>query len=95
MLEGNVEIGQEIAASSALGHEFDDLVDMRVGIDVVQSHPGAEAGEIARQVEKPRPRHPLAESALRVFDVEAVGGRVLRDDKQLLHAGFHQLFSLA
>ena len=50
VLEGDVEIGQHLA----LRHQRDDLVDMRVGIDVVQAHPGAELAELAREVEEAR-----------------------------------------
>ena len=60
MLERDVEIGQDLA----LGHQRDDLVDMRIGIDVVQPHPGAELAELAREVENfartSRPFHGLA-----------------------------------
>ena len=41
MLEGNVEIGQHFA----FRHQRQHLVDMRIGIDVMQAHPGAEAAE--------------------------------------------------
>ncbi len=44
VLERDVEIGQHLA----LGHQRDDLVDVRVGIDVVQPHPDAELAERAR-----------------------------------------------
>ena len=45
VLERDVEIGEDLA----LGHQRDDLVDMRVGIDVVQPHPGAELAQSSRR----------------------------------------------
>ena len=48
VLEGDVEIGQHLA----LGHQRDDLVDMRIGVDVVQPDPGAELAELAGEVEE-------------------------------------------
>ena len=50
VLEGDVEIGQHLA----LGHQADDLVDMRVGVDILQPHPGAELAELLGQVEELR-----------------------------------------
>ena len=50
MLEGNVEIGQDLA----LGHQRNDLVDMRVGVDVVQPDPDAERAELAGEVDELR-----------------------------------------
>jgi hypothetical protein len=38
VLEGHVEVGQDLA----LGHQRDEVVDAGIGIDVVQAHPDAE-----------------------------------------------------
>ena len=78
-----------------LGHQRDDLVDMRIGIDVVQPHPDAEFAERARQIDEFRAHLAVAPLARGVFDVDAIGGGVLRDDQQLLHAGFDQFLGLA
>ena len=48
MLERNVEIGQHLA----LGHQRNHVVDMRVGIDVVQPHPDAEFAERACEIDE-------------------------------------------
>ena len=50
VLEGHVDIGQHIAAV----HQRDDLVDMRIGIDILQADPGAERPKFARQIKKLR-----------------------------------------
>ena len=73
MLEGNVEIGQDLA----LGHQRDDLVDMRIGIDVVQAHPGPELAELAGEVEEARPHLAIAPEARLILEVDAVGAGVL------------------
>ena len=82
MLEWNVDIGQHIAAV----HERDRLVDMRVGVDILQPDPGAERAKLAHDVEKARGDLAVAPRALGVFEVAAIGARVLRDDDELLDA---------
>ena len=91
MLEGNVEIGQDLA----LGHQRDDLVDMRIGIDVVQAHPGAERAELVGEIEEARPHLAIAPEARLILEVDAIGARVLGDDEELLHPGAHQPLGLA
>ena len=48
VLERDVEVGQHLA----LGHQRDHVVHVRVRIDVVQPHPGAELAEFAREVDE-------------------------------------------
>ena len=91
VLKRDVEIGQDLS----VGHQRDDLVDVRIGIDVVQPHPDAEFAERAREVDEFRAYVSVAPLARRVFNVEAVGGGVLRDDQQFLHAGLHQFLGFA
>ena len=91
VLERDVEIGQHLA----LGHQRDDLVDMRVGVDIVQPHPGAELAELLGEVEEFGADLAVAPRALGVFDVDAIGRGVLRDDQQFLDAGLDQPLGLA
>ena len=91
VLERDVEIGQHVAVR----HQRDDVVDMRVGIDVVQPHPGAERAELAREIEELRPHLAVLPLARGVFDVDAVGRGVLRDHQQFLDAGRDQPLGLA
>ena len=91
MLEGNVEVGED----ESLGHQRNDLVDMRVGVDVVQSHPDAERAELADEIEELRPHLALAPAARFVAQVDPVGTSILRDDQQLLHPGLHEPLGLA
>src|ERR1700741_1671891 len=51
VLERYVEIGQH----APLRHERDDLVHVRIGIDIVQPHPDAERAERAREIDEARP----------------------------------------
>ena len=49
VLEGHVQVGQH----QALCHHRQDLVDVRVGVDVVQAHPGAmRLGDLARLLDQ-------------------------------------------
>ena len=92
VLEGDVEIGQDLA----LGHQRDDLVDMRVGVDVVHAAPRCPARRVPATGRGTSPATSRSCHRLRlVLDVDAVGAGVLRDDEQFLDAGLGQLFGLA
>ena len=90
VLERHVDIGQHIAAV----HQLDDLVDMRIGVDIVQAHPGAERAEFARRSRK-RAATSRSRQGSRRIEVAAVGAGVLRNDDELLDAGLDQLFGFA
>src|SRR5271165_2064203 len=91
VLEGHVDIGQHIAAV----HQLHDLIDMRIGVDIVQPHPGAERAELAYKVEEARGDVAVAPPARGVLQIAAVGAGVLRNDKELLDARPDQLFRFA
>ena len=91
MLEGNVEIRQNLA----FGHQPDDLVDMRVGVDVLQPHPGAEFAELLGEIEEFGADLAVLPRAVGVFDIDAVGRGVLRNDEQFLNAGGDEFFRFA
>ena len=91
MLERDVEIGEDCA----LSHQRDDVVNVGVGVDIVQADPGAELAHFAREV-----GHVGAD--LRTFpwprlvaEVHSVGARILTYDEQLLRAGGDKLLRLA
>jgi hypothetical protein len=70
--KGMSRIGQDLA----LGHQRQHMIDVRIGVDVVQAHPGAERAQRSSEVEEAgrraaRPFQGLA----RILDVEAVGRR--------------------
>ena len=48
MLKWNIQVRQNLA----VGHQWDHLIDMRIGIDVVQPHPHAELAERAGEIEQ-------------------------------------------
>ena len=86
MLEGDVQVRQELAGS----HQRDHVIDVRVGIHVVQSHPHAHARQCLAQLQHPRlDRLAVPEISL-VLDVDAVGAGVLRDHQDFLHTGLDQ-----
>jgi hypothetical protein len=84
MLERDVEVRQD----AALGHQRQQRVDARVGIDVMQPHPDAEFGQRLAQFAQPGAQRPPADEAGAVLQVDAVGAGVLRDHQQLAHARF-------
>jgi hypothetical protein len=92
VLEGHVEVGQDLA----LGHQRDQVVDAGIGIDVVQAHPDAELAEFAwhRSSSRVFTGRPPQEAGA-VLDVDAVGAGVLRDHQQFLDAGLGQHLGLA
>ena len=91
VLEGDVEIGED----QPLGHQRDDLVDVRIGIDVVEPHPGAELAELAGEIGHVRRDLAALPQPRLLADVDAVGRGVLADDQQLLRARRDQLLGLA
>jgi hypothetical protein len=90
MLERHVQIGQHAPG----GHQRQDVVDLRIGIDIVQAHPGAmRLGQIAELVAQfaQAGLHGLAvPEAGAVLQVDAVGRGVLADDQQFLHPRLEQ-----
>ena len=60
VLERNVEVGQDAPS----GHQLDDLVDVRIGIDIMQPDPHAElaerGGQILKCARRSSPRHSCA-----------------------------------
>ena len=50
VLEGNVQVRQH----APFCHERDDLIDVRIGVDVVQAHPHAELTQAAREIDEAR-----------------------------------------
>ncbi len=90
MLQRDVEVRQYLA----IAHQRDDVIHVRVGIDVVQAHPHAELGQLLAQGHHAGlDRHAVVEAGA-VLDVDAVGGGVLGDDQDLLHAGLFQALGL-
>ena len=83
VLKGNVEIGQYLA----LRHQADDFIDMRVGVDILQPHPGAELAELLCEIEEFGADLTVLPRALGIFDVDTIGRGVLRNDQQFLDAG--------
>jgi hypothetical protein len=79
VLEGNVQVRQQLA----FGHQRDDVVDVRVRIDVVQAGPDAQLGQALAQRLHARLVRLAAPFALGVLQIDAVGRGVLRDHQQL------------
>ena len=61
----------------------------------MQSHPDAELAKLAREIDKFGPHFAVLPFAGSVFQVGAVGRRILRYDKKLLDAGADEPFGLA
>ena len=91
VLERHVEIGQHFAVR----HQSNDIVDVRIGVDVMQPHPDAELAERAGKIEKFRPHLAALPRARRVFEIDAIGRGILRDDQKFLDPGGDQPFGLA
>ncbi len=61
----------------------------------MQPHPDAELAEFAREIEKFRPHVAVLPGARRVFEIDAIGRGVLRNDQEFLDAGGDQPLGLA
>jgi hypothetical protein len=97
MLERDVEIGQDLARArqgAVRGHMLDHAVHMRIGIDVMESHPGAERTQFARQIGHVRAHRPVAVLALGMLQVDAVSACILGDNQKFLRPGRDQPFGL-
>ena len=75
MLERNVEIRQD----TAISHQRDDIVDVRIWIDVVQPHPGVELRESVAKIPETCAKGPSTPKRRTVFEIDAVSTSVLRD----------------
>jgi len=91
VLEGNIEIGQH----EAFGHQRDDIINMGVGIDVMEADPCAELAEFAGEIDEFGADLAIFPLACGIFDVETVGGRILRDDEEFLDASIDEFFRFA
>ena len=88
MLERHVEIRQHLAVR----HQREDVIDVRIGVDVVQPHPDTEFAQRPRQIEEFRPYLAAFPFARGVFYVDAIGRRILGNDQQFLDPGGDQPF---
>src|SRR4051795_8832136 len=91
MLEWKIEVGKY----EPLGHQRDDVVDVRVGVDVVQAHPGSETPKLAREVGHVGADLSAFPWAGLMPDVDAVSRRVLADHQQLPGSGGNEFLRLA
>src|SRR5882762_9153538 len=91
VLKRHIEIGQH----APLCHEGDDVVDVRVGINIVQPDPHPQGAQPAGQVDEASLIDLIAPGAGRIADVCAVCARVLRDDEQLLDSSLYEPLAFA
>ena len=91
VLEGNVEVRED----EAFGHEGQNFIHRRIGVHVLQTRPEAEAAQFLREVVELRAHRTAVGEVELVARVDAVGGRVLTDDDQFLHARFLQVRGFA
>ena len=91
MLEGDVQVRQQLAG----GHQRDHIVDVGVGVDVVQTHPHAHRRQRLAQLEHARLHRLAVPEVQLVLQVDAVGAGVLADHQQLFHASLDQALGFA
>ena len=90
MLERHIQVGQY----PPLGHQRYDLVDVGIGVDVVQPDPHIKIGQCAHQVVHARFYRAALPEAGAVLYIHAIGTGVLRNDQQLLDAGLDEVLRL-
>jgi hypothetical protein len=91
MLEGDVQIRQYLAR----GHELDDLIDMRIGVHIVQPDPDAQFAESRSEIVKASAARNTAPGLRGIFQIDAIGTGVLGNHQDFLHTGAHQLLRFA
>src|SRR5690606_4840412 len=77
------------------GHQRDHVIDVGVGIDVVQTHPNAHGRERFAQLEHARFHRLAVPEVQLVLQINAVGAGVLADHQQLFHTGLDQALGFA
>ena len=91
MLERYVEIGQHFAVR----HQRNNVIDVGIGVDIVQPHPNTEFAESAGKINEFCPHILALPLGCGVFYVDAVCRRILRYDQKFLDPGFNQPLGLA
>ena len=77
MLQRDIKVGQY----QAICHQWNQFVDMRVGVDIVQTDPGTELAELTTKFSNAGfNRFPTPE-IMSVFKINPVGGGVLGYDQ--------------
>ena len=94
VLERHVEIGHEAAVRGRRRHQWHDVVDVRVRVNIMEPRPRAvflrERRKLGRELERARFHRPTPPEAGAVAHVDAVGTRILRHHEQFAHAGTQQ-----
>ena len=91
MLKRDIQVRQH----ALFVHQRDDLIDMGVGIDIVQPHPHAERPQRLRQRQEAGFQVLPAPLGAAIAQITPVGAGVLGDHQQFAHASAHQLLGLA
>ena len=91
MLKRDVQVGQH----QALGHEWQDVIHMRVWVDIMQPHPDAELAEFLHQFGHVCLDGPAIHEIGAVPKIHPIGAGVLGDDQNLFHARFHEGLGLS
>src|SRR5207253_8938463 len=84
VLERDVQVRQDFSG----GHQRDQLIDVRVRVNIVQANPDAEAAQRFAQFSHAGFNRCAVPEAGAIFDVDTVGAGVLRNHQQLFDAGF-------
>ena len=72
----------------------DDVIDVGIGVNIVQPHPGTQLSQLASHGDEAGLNIAPAVFAGGVLDVEAISGGVLADDQQFLDARLYQPLGL-
>ena len=95
VLERHVQVGQD----ESLRHQRHDVVDVRIGVDIVQSHPGPmRFGQLAEpfaQFQQASLDWRTIPESGPVLLVDAICARVLTDNEQFLDASLEELLRFA
>ena len=79
VLKRNIQVRQ----NPGISHHGNYLIDMWVGVDIVQAHPDTETAKCVAQFFHARPDWPSTPEIQFVFHVNAVGRGILGNDQQI------------
>ena len=90
MLQRHVQIGQYLA----FRHQWHRFIDMRIRVDIMQSHPDAQFAQCRRQTGQMSLERPAVPKIRAVTDIHSIGTGILRHDQQFLDPGPNQILRL-
>lgn len=80
MMEGNIKIRKDIE----IGNKRNELIEVRVGIEVMNKKKKENIEKLKREVEKISKKSEVMKNGLMIIDIEEIGDSIMRDEENLI-----------